>query len=498
MRRTGQTKWAELREITVDRDSTTQISRQIYLQLRQAIISRALPAGSRLPSSRILSERLQVSRTSVVTAFDNLLAEGFIEGKKGSGTFIAEHLPTVGGRGLMRAAASDSASLRMLSDAGYRYQDVLRESTVFNDRPFSPGRVSVDVPTIEAWRQITVRQAKSIATDVLGYGDLFGRESFRQVIAEYLRAFRSVNCTADQVIVTSGAQQGIDLAIRVLLNAEDPVWIEEPGYRAVQTALRAANIITVPVPVDESGLCVKVGLEKEPRPRAIFVTPSHQYPTGAVMSIERRYELLHAANEADAWVVEDDYDSEFRYEGAPLPSLQGLDQSSRVIYVGTLSKVLFPGIRTGFLVVPLDLVEAFRGARFLTDRGPPAAHHGVLEEFMREGYFTSHIRRMRQRYSSILEEFVPHLRSALEPFATIATPDCGMRFVAYLREDIDDREVAAEAARRGVVVRPISPMYLDGGGRSGLDICFTGYDRTLLMTAATRLGDSVRHVASRR
>lgn len=493
MKRSEQTKWAELLHIRVDRSLDVPVARQIYQQLRQSIIARTLPAGSRIPSSRQLSERLQVSRTSVIAAYDALLSEGYIEGRKGSGTFIANDLP---GLGAAYPLAGESTSLRRLSDAGQRFQEALQGIVPLVDRPFSPGRCAVDLPTIEALRQITVRTAKSVSPDVLGYGDPFGRESLRQIVAEYLRAFRSVVCTAEQIIITSGAQQAIDLSIRVLLNPGDPVWLEDPGYQAVQHALRAASVITIPVPVDDGGLRVDVGLEKEPAPRAIFVTPSHQYPTGAVMPIDRRYDLLHAANRADAWIIEDDYDSEFRYAGHPLPSLQGLDQSARVIYVGTLSKVLFPGIRTGFMVIPADLVPAYRGARYLTDRGPPIAYQRVLEEFMREGFFTSHIRRMRQRYRSILEELVPCLREALGPQATVTMPECGMRFVAYLADGIDDREVAREALRRGVVVRPISPLYLDGGGRSGLDIGFTGHDRKLMQVAAVRLGEAIRQVAT--
>ncbi len=496
MKRSEQTKWAELLHIQVDRAIELPVARQIYLQLRQSIVDRTLPSGSRIPSSRQLSTRLQVSRTSVVAAYDALLSEGYIEGRQGSGTFIATEWPGLNHTGGPGEPASEGTSLRRLSDAGQRFQEALQDVAPLVDRPFSPGRSAVDLPTIEALRQITVRNARSVSPDVLGYGDPFGRESLRQIVTEYLRAFRSVVCTAEQVVITSGAQQAIDLSIRVLLNPGDPVWLEEPGYQATQQALRAAHAITVPVPVDDNGLVVDVGIEKEPAPRAIFVTPSHQYPTGAVMSIDRRYDLLHAAHRAGAWIIEDDYDSEFRYWGHPKPSLQGLDQSARVIYVGTLSKVLFPGIRIGFMVVPADLVPAYRGARYLTDRGPPVTYQRVLEEFMREGYFTSHIRRMRQRYRSILEELVPCLRDALGPLATVTMPECGMRFVAYLADGIDDQEVAREALRRGVVVRPISNLYLDGGGRSGLDIGFTGHDSKLMQIAAVRLGEALRQVAA--
>lgn len=497
LNRSGQAKWASLLEIEVDRDSLVPLSRQIYQQLRDAITSQGLPLGSRIPSSRELAERSNVSRTSVVAAYEQLLSEGFIIGRHGSGTFIADAIPLAGPTRHRFAIAAEKPSLRQLSDTGLRYRDLIRETAHVDDKPFSPGRSSIDLPTIEAWRQITARHSKTIPSDVMTYGDTFGRESFREVIAEYLRAFRSVNCTAEQIMITSGAQQAIDLSIRVLLNPGDQVWVEDPGYPATLRALHAANIITIPVPVDDCGMKVDVGLEKEAAPRAIFVTPGHQFPTGAVMSIERRHELLHAGNAADAWILEDDYDSEFRYSGHPLPSLQGLDQSARVIYIGTLSKILFPGLRTGFAVIPIDLIDSYRGARYLTDRGPPIAHQAVLEEFMREGFFTSHIRRMRQRYSATLNEVVQELRHALGDLAEIRSPECGMRFVVYLTQGIDDIEVSRAAAKRGVTVRPISPLYLDSPPRSGLDIGFTGYDQKLLKIAAQRLGDAVREVAGR-
>jgi GntR family transcriptional regulator / MocR family aminotransferase len=497
-KRERQTKWANLLDVAVTPDLPVSIARQIYQQLQKAIISTALPAGSRLPSTRVFSERIGVSRTSVIAAYNELLAEGYIEGRQGSGTFITAQLPDLANSRSSFAIADEGKAGRRLSELGYRYRGMVSDGAAVSDQPFTAGRCSVDLPTIEAWRQISARHARSIPSDVLGYGDPFGRKSFREVVAEYLRAFRSVNCTAEQIMVTSGAQQAIDLSLRVLLNSGESVWIEDPAYPALQNSLRAANNIMIPVPVDVNGIVVGVGLEKEPQPRAIFVTPSHQYPTGAVMSIERRRELLQAASAADAWILEDDYDSEFRYAGHPLPSLQGLDRSSRVIYIGTLSKVLFPGLRTGFAVIPLDLVDAYRGARYLSDRGPPIAHQGVLEEFMREGFFTSHIRRMRQHYRTVLETVIADVRAALEPLATVTMPECGMRFVAYLADGIDDVAVAREAARLGVVVRPISPLYLDSMARSGIDIGFTGFNPKLMQIAATRLGAAVRIVAAGR
>lgn len=495
MSRRGQSKWAGLLDLTIDPSRSVPIARQIFLQLRLAIVERALPAGSSIPSTRELAQRIGVSRTSVITAYDELYAEGYIEGRQGSGTFIARDLPQIVEPLGRNSPASAGESSRRLSESGYRYRDVSKRDLLTVDQPFSVGRCSVDAQTVEAWRRVSLRHQNSVPLDALGYSDPFGRESFRQVIAEYLRVFRAVRCTAEQIIITSGAQQAIDLSIRVLLNRNAPVWVEDPSYPATLRALLAAGMRPVPVPVDCDGLRVAAGIEKEPAPRAIFVTPSHQYPTGAVMSMNRRLELLAAASKADAWIIEDDYDSEFRYAGQPLSSLQGLDQNARVIYVGTLSKVLFPALRTGFAVIPLDLADAYRGARYLTDRGPPIFYQQAIEDFMREGFFTSHIRRMRQRYREARDFVVRDLRQTLAPFATVDVPDGGMHVVAYLAAGLDDRAVAEEAMRRDVVVRPLSPLYIDAAPRRGLDIGFTGFDHARMQLAAVRLGEALRQVA---
>lgn len=495
MSRLDKKRWSGLLDVTIDPDSSVPLSRQIFLQLRQAIVDHALPAGCSVPSSRELSRRIGVSRTSVVAAYDELYADGYIEGRRGSGTFVSHDLPPMV-ESLQAPPSSDSPSLRRMSVAGYRYRDLASRDVVTVDKPFSLGRCSIDPRTSEAWRRISLRNQRSIPVDALGYSDPVGRLSFRQVVSEYLKVFRAVNCSREQIMITSGAQQALDLSIKVLLNPGDRVWVEDPCYPATLRALVAADLRAVPVPVDGEGLRVSAGMDREPSPRAIFVTPSHQYPTGAVMSMSRRLELLAAASHADAWIVEDDYDSEFRYTGQPLPSLQGLDQSSRVIYVGTLSKVLFPAVRTGFAVIPLDLIAAYRGARYLTDRGPPIFYQQTIEDFMREGFFTSHVRRMRHRYQAMRDLIVEELRRNLAPYATVDLPAGGMHVIAYLEAGIDDLAVAKEALRRDVVVRPLSPLFIEREPRHGLDIGFTGFDYARMQLAAVRLGEALVHVAT--
>lgn len=495
--RLDQNRWAGLLDVTIDANSPVPISRQIFLHLRRAIVDQALPAGSAVPSSRELARRIGVSRTSIVSAYDELYAEGYIEGRRGSGTFVSNDLPPPldAGSGM---SSPGSPSTRRLSAAGIRYRDLSSGALTPPSMPFALGRCSVDARTADAWRRISLRHQRTIPGDALGYSDPFGRPSFRQVVSEYLKVFRAVQCQADQVMITSGAQQALDLSIKVLLDPGDAVWVEDPCYPATLRAVVAANLRPVPVPVDAEGLCVAAGLEREPAPRAIFLTPSHQYPTGAVMSMNRRIELLAAASRADAWIVEDDYDSEFRYTGRPLSSLHGLDKNARVIYIGTLSKVLFPAVRTGFAVIPSDLIPAFRGARYLMDRGPPIFYQQTIEDFMREGFFTSHVRRMRQRYRETRDQLVNHLRQSLAPHATVEPPDGGMHLIAGLPTSIDDRAVAEEALKRGVVVRPLSPLFIESPPRSGLDLGFTGFEMDELREATVRLGDALRTVAERR
>ncbi len=482
-------------DIEVDSRQRVPISRQIFLQLRQAIVERSLPDGSPLPSSRELGRRLGVSRTSVISAYDDLSAEGYLQGRHGSGTFVTFKAERLAGAAPAQAALPTPSSGRRLSAAGSSFVELSKRDLSISDRPFSIGRCSVDRRTSDAWRRICLARQPDMPGQALGYPDLFGEPRLREVVAEYLRVFRGVKCDTEAVMVTSGTQQALDLCIKVLLNPGDSVWIEDPCHPAMLRAFLAAGMNVVGVPVDAEGLCVEAGLKQQPRPRAIFVTPSHQYPTGAVMSLGRRHALLAAAGLADAWIFEDDYDSEFRYTGQPLTSLQGLDTHARVLYIGTLSKVLFPGLRTGFTVVPADLEHAFLGARYATDRGPPVFHQQIIADFMREGFFTSHVQRMRLHYRSMRDLAVSELRRHLGAHARIQVPAGGMRVLAYLRDGLDDREVARAALEREVVVRPLSPLFIQAPPVHGLEVGFTGFSAAQLTLAAARLGDAVKQVA---
>jgi GntR family transcriptional regulator / MocR family aminotransferase len=491
-------KWAEFLDLSVEPASDRPLFQQIYLLLRSAIVSHRLSAGSRLPSTRALAERLGVSRTSVVTAYEQLIAEGFIAGAAGSGTYVSHDVPPAIVTAEKPAPAPLTTATRSLSAAGKRYAALSRDLPLVERRAFGTGCCSIDAATVEAWRRIGAETMRRFDPVNLGYADPLGEIALRNEVAQYLRAARAVQCEPDQVVILAGAQQAIDLTLRTVIDPGSEVWVEDPGYLATRAALTAAGAQLVPVPVDGDGLVVQEGIARAPRARAAFVTPSHQYPTGSVMAMSRRLELIAWAARSGAWIVEDDYDSEFRYVGRPLASLQGLDGDGSVIYAGSLSKILFPGVRLGFAVIPRPLIEAFRAARFLADRQPPILLQSIAAEFMRQGLLTSHIRRMRQRYREARDVVVDSITRELGDLVEVEVPECGIQLVLHFRDPISDLAVAREAREAGVIVRPVSPLYLEAPARSGLVLGYSGFDLHQLRAAATGLARATLAVARRK
>jgi GntR family transcriptional regulator / MocR family aminotransferase len=354
-------------------------------------------------------------------------------------------------------------------------------------RPFNTGRTLIDARTAETWRKLTHRAVRWLGANDLGYTDPAGLIELRANICDYLRAARGVRCDPEQIVITAGTQQAIDLAIRVLLAAGDDVWVEDPGYPLTHAQLVLAKVRPHAIPVDAQGLIVDVGRRAAPRARAAFVTPSHQFPTGVPLSMARRLELLAWARKSGAFIVEDDYTSEFRYSGPPLASLQGLDDTEQVIYVGTLNKALFPGLRVGYAVVPRALLGAFVGARYLIDRQPPTLQQAVVSEFMQQGHFAAHIRRIRQLYREQRDALAETLTRRAADWLDVVVPDQGMHLVAYLRDGSSDIAVEARAERAGVVVRAISRFYRTARPRPGLMLGFSGFPRQLIVPSAARL-----------
>ena len=483
--------------ISLDGTSRSPYYRQLYEGLRRAILSGMLGAGSRLPSTRTLAAELGVSRTTVVTAFEGLLAEGYLEGKVGSGTFVAGSLPddllSVGPKAGCGPAPVRAG--RGLSERGTLL--AATPTSVVRDRgaprAFRPGVPALDEFPHAAWRRISGKVWRRPPGGLLGYGDPAGYRPLREAIAGYLGAARAVRCVAEQVIVVSGSQQALDLAARVLLDPGDAAWVEDPGYMGARGALAGAGARLVPVPVDGEGLGVAAGVVREPGARLACVTPSHQYPLGVTMSLGRRLELLGWANRSGAWVIEDDYDSEYRYTGRPLEALQGLDSSAegRVIYIGTFSKVLFPALRLGYLVVPPDLTGAFTAARELTDRHPPTAEQAVLADFIVEGHFLRHLRRMRALYAERQATLVEEAGRELAGLLDVRPAGAGMHLVGRLPEGVDDRESSRRAAERGVEAPPVS---LYGGvpqGHGGLMLGYAAVGEAETREGVRRLAEAL-------
>lgn len=432
-----------------------------------------------------------MARASVIAAYEQLLAEGYLSAKRGSGTYVSTDLPE-----RVDADSLDRQRHSRRADHVRQEDPVLPESAAeflahTDARPFNTGRTLLDDRTVEVWRRLTRHAARTIGPDHLGYANPCGSPELRRAICDYLRAARAVRCDPEQIIVTAGTQHAVDIATRVLLRPGDQAWVEDPGYLFVQQALVSCGIVIRPVPVDAQGLDVDAGLELAPAARAAFVTPSHQYPTGVVLSMARRLELLAWARTNDAWIIEDDYASEFRYSGRPLASLQGLDDSGRVIYIGTLNKALFPGLRLGYAVVPAPLLAAFATARNIMDRQPPSLQQAVVTAFMRDGHLAAHIRRMRLQYRGQRDALAEELTRMAGDVLTVDVPDQGMHLVAYLGCGLSDVAVEQSARDRGVIIKAMSTLYVDAPVRSALMLGFSGYPREVIVPAATRLAKIV-------
>lgn len=492
LRRGERAGWAALLDWQVERGGSAPLFRQIYFEMRSAILAQRLKPGAKLPSTRSLASLLGVARASVVAAYEQLLAEGYVAGKVGAGTYVSSDLPEAPERGTTRRATTAPR----LTPEPVRQFPYFRVATAEGeDHPFNGGRALVDARTVDAWRKLTQRAWRSFGPVHLGYSDARGLIELRRAIGDYLLATRGVRADPEQIVITAGTQHAIDLAMRVLLAPGDEVWVEDPGYPLTQAALAAGGLRLCPVPVDAQGMNVDAGIRAAPKARAAFVTPSHQYPLGVVMSMARRLELIAWARQVGAFILEDDYHSEFRYAGRTLAALQGLDDGEQVLYVGTLNKALFPGLRVGYVVVPRSLLSAFVGARFLVDRQPPTLLQGALAEFLSEGHFAAHIRRMRLLYREQRDALASTLQRRAGGAVGVTAPDQGMHLVAYLGDGISDTALEERARAVGIIARAISPLYRRAPPRAGLLLGFTGYPRPLILPAAARLARLIAETA---
>lgn len=487
--------FVSLPSITLEQASALPLYRQLYNALREAILAGQLKAGARLPATRVLANAFGISRNTVLNAYAQLFAEGYVEGEVGSGTYVARTLPDE----LLHARASVTLSSptilagRQLSRRGTRLGTTRIPTPRFPGelKAFRPGIPALDAFPYELWARLVARRWRRPQRSLLGYGDPAGYRPLREAIASYLGEARAVRCQAEQVIVVAGSQQALDLTARMLLDEGDAAWIEDPGYLGARGALLGAGAHLVPVPVDGEGLDVAAGKACSPGARLIYATPSHQYPYGVTMSLPRRLALLEWASQAGAWVLEDDYDSEYRYAGRPLAALQGLDSEGRVIYLGTFSKVLFPALRLGYMIVPPDLVDAFAAARALVDRHSPTLDQAALADFISDGHFARHIRRMRALYAerqAILVEAATH---ELSGTLDVHSAEAGMHLVGWLPEGVDDVEASRRAAANGVAAPPLSMYSLQLLRRGGLLLKYTAVGEKEIREGVQRLAKAL-------
>jgi GntR family transcriptional regulator / MocR family aminotransferase len=479
--------------VTLDRSSATALYRQLYDQLRDAILSGRLSPGTRLPSTREFADDLGIARNTVLNAFEQLYAESYLERRVGDGTYVSAQLPD----DLLRVKNSRSARERSKTNGrpSSKYINFLT-TTPGNytgpPRPFRTGTPALDAFPYKLWGRLLARRWSRSAATILPYSDSAGYLPLREAIASYLSTTRGVQCTAEQVIITSGSQHALEIVTRTLLKSGDAAWIEDPGFLGARAALTAAGARVVPVPVDADGLNISAGLERCAEPRLIYVTPSHQYPLGMTLTLSRRLALLKLAAERGAWIIEDDYDSEFRYVGRPLAALQGLDTDQRVIYIGTFSKVLFPSIRIGYIIAPSDLFPAFVRARCLAGHQSPTLEQAVLADFIGEGHFARHIRRMRALYAERQQTLLKAGRSELNGLLEIKPGAAGMHLIGWLPEDIDDTSAFRAATAAGVEVTPVSAYSIKPQKRGALRLGYTGYKPREIWRATRQLATALR------
>jgi GntR family transcriptional regulator/MocR family aminotransferase len=480
------------------------LHRQLYGGLRSAILDQRLKPGARLPSTRSLATTLGLARNTVHGAYDQLLAEGYLETRHGAGTYVAASLPDDALRAgaaatmPMTPAQADPPTGRAhlgerLSRWGHRIAEIAPTpyTTAAPSLPFDfrHGRPDATHFPLEEWRRAASRQLRQMDRDDLWYGPPAGLPSLRVAIAEYLGRARGVRCVPEQVIVTTGTQQAIDLISRLLVEDGDPVVVEDPCYPGARRVFQALGARLLDVPVDEHGLCTD-SLPDQPA-RLIYTTPSHQYPSGATLPVSRRLDLLRWAERHGALVIEDDYDSEFRHVGRPLEALQGLDRSGRVAYVGSFSKVLYPALRLGYLVAPPELVQLCAEAKRLVDLQTATPGQEMLAELIESGQFEAHLRRMRRVYRGRRTALLEALARDLDGLAEPGPSEAGLYLRIVLAPGLDDEVVARRAAELGVAVYPARPYFARPPARPGLILGYAALDEAGIAEGIRRLRQAI-------
>jgi GntR family transcriptional regulator / MocR family aminotransferase len=459
-------------DLGIDRNDAEPIQQQIARQLRELVLGGRLKPKAKLPSSRSLAEQLNVARATVVEAFEQLAGEGYLETRIGSGTTVAAELPET-------LLASGGKSTKPQVSAKRHAREAAR--------PFRSGLVDWENFPHDEWGRILGRYWRNPPIALLEHNDPFGWLPLRNAIAAHLFEWRGIECDATQVIITAGGSDAFDLIRRAVATTGDQMWMEEPGYATARRVFSLGGIEVVPVPVDEEGLRVADAAKSAPHAKLAFVTPARQYPTGVTMQLSRRLELLQWAKTANAIIIEDDYDSEYRYVGRPLPAMMSLDRTARVIYSGTFSKVFSPVIRLGFIVVPSRLVEAFHHERGSYGHPPSILVQPALAQFMEQGQFAVHIRRMRRLYAARRQALLNILAPHDGVLFTVDAPPSGLSINLRFDSAVNDEDLVQKLGCENIEVQALSTHFAGRKKQRGLVLSFAGFSEKDLIAAARKL-----------
>ena len=488
--------------VRLDREAAEPIRHQLYRQIRDQLESGNFARSFRLPSTRALASDLGVSRMTVKFAFARLHAEGYLRTEKGSGTYVAEQLPKdfLAAPKPSLSAPTDRVAPRLAQRVHELHDERSPRQLDFGvagppNLTFLPGLNSVDEFPIEIWERLRARVLARKGVNLLRYASSRGEIDLRKALAAYLCDFRGARCHADQIVIVAGMQQAMLLCALALVNPGETTWLEDPGFPQARLVFSFVGARVVPRPVDREGIVLR-GASK-PAPKLIYVTPSHQYPMGVTMSLERRRALIEFGRKHDAYIFEDDYNSEFRFDGPPLPCLQGLDDTGRVIYAGTMSKILFPSARLGYLVAPEPLVDTLVKIRSVMDQHSPSIDQATLALFIAEGFFLSHVQRMRKVYADRRDYFIAQFQKLLGKHLELEVTPAGLHFVAWLRhaEDVPWFDRAREMTR--AVPARLNRFCLAADLPPGLVFGFAGWSRAQIKEGLTKLAAAFEEIKAK-
>jgi len=475
-------------ELTLNsRPPIQTLTNWLYGELRRAILEGRVAAGTRLPASRDFASQYGLSRGTVVNVLERLQAEGYVSSRVGFGTWV-NHVETPRPS---RQMTTTPAYIRRVISAYKRPKPWVDLTLMEGIQPFRVGDPAINDFPSEVWGRIAAERGRNFGSWLKTESDGRGYRPLRDAIAGYLRTSRGVRCSAEQIIVVSGIQQALDLLARVLLKEHDPIWMEDPGYFGATVAFDNVGARMIAVPVDDEGLSVAAGMKLCPDAKGVYLTPAHQFPLGVTMSLERRMAVLNWASRAGAFVIEDDYDSEYRFEGQPVPALQSLDNHSNVIFVGSFSKTLFPALRVGYVVLPAPLVDFFLGFRYRTDFRNSSFDQAVLCDFIVDGHLARHLRRMRNLYAGRLAALIDGGKQHLGGLLELSNVRAGLYTIGYLRNGMTSRQAEKLAAAQGVEVLAVDRYTLRRPDPKALLLGFAGFDEAAIRQGMVRLAKAL-------